>query len=121
MAEEKRSSSTRALEWFSWGLAAALIVWCIFGSRFAEPVLADEPLQVVEALCFDSFLGTPHPDTSPWSNAEAAYAPFRDRVQPFSCACVESSLGRASFRLKLVRLTPPTGPPHTSVAEYIVG
>lgn len=112
MSEPKKYSSARVLELLSCCLAAALVVYCVFGSAFAEPVLADEPLQVVEALCFDSLLGTFHPDTSPGSDTEVADAPFRDRVQLFSCSNVEVSLGRASHRLRLVRLTPPTGPPH---------
>jgi len=121
MAKAKNGSSAPAVELFSWWLTAALIAYCIFGSGFAEPVLADEPLQVVEALRFDSLLDTPHPDTSPLANQAATDAPFRDRVQPFSFADVEISLGRASFRLKRIRLTPPTGPPHPSLAEHIVG
>lgn len=112
MSEPKKYSSARALELLSCCLAAALVVWYVFGSAFAEPALADEPLQVVEALCFDSLLGTFHPDNSPGSDKEATDAPFRYRVQLFSCSSAEVSLGSASHRLRLVRLTPPTGPPH---------
>lgn len=112
MPEAKKSSLALALALFGWFIASGLFVWVFSSSRFAEASLADEPLQVVDRLDADDLQQPPPHHRSFDQDVETGDTLSRDHLRPPACNAVENPTGRALFRLKILRLTPPTGPPH---------
>jgi hypothetical protein len=111
MPEAKKSSLALALALFGWVIAAGVVVYAFSSYRFAEAFLADEPLQVIDRLDADDLQHPPPPHRSFDQDIETRDTLSRDHVRPPARTEVENPTGRALFRLKILRLTPPTGPP----------
>ncbi len=114
MQKARTSVSSLGLMSFAFVLmAAGLLTWSISDRFLNERLLADDPARVVEELDgFDS-----KDKTIPFSACRLGErAKNRDLLSPrrFSFPhMVEESPYGAICRLKMVRLTPPIGPPPT--------
>ena len=117
MLKDRKSSLALPLALFGWFIAVGLFVWVFSSHPFAEAFSADEPLQVVDNPDADDLQHPPTHHMSFDQGIETGDNLSRDHVRPpFACNEVENPMGRALFRLKILPLTPPTGPPkHTAL------
>jgi hypothetical protein len=103
---------------FAWFLAG-LALWGIFSPVPVEAFVFDDPVQIEEGSESVVFQGASPPCWPCSADSATRNTPLLSLVCLASSPAAENSLAGAIFRLKLVRLHPPVGPPRTFFAEPV--
>ena len=120
MAEWKKPATAFQVLLFAW-LLAGTALWMLIVTAPAQSVALDDPLGIDECPGANALQGTSLPYW-PWA---AGREPRDDPLPrlavlpPFLAA--RDSLAGAIFRLQLVRLHPPVGPPCAVFAGQLTG
>ena len=120
MAEWKKPAKAFRVLLFSW-LLAATALWMLIATAPAQSVVLDDPLGIDECPGTHALQGTSLPYCPPATGREARTDPLPHLavLPPFLAA--GDSLAGAIFRLQLVRLHPPVGPPCARFAVQLTG
>jgi len=111
MPEEKKRLTTPTIAFFAW-LLAGVALWVLFVPVPVESFILDDNLGIDEVPGSQAFQGASPPFWPFAADGDSSCAPLPRlaRSHPF-LAAGNSPAGGAIFRLKLVRLHPPVGPP----------
>ncbi len=110
MMEGRKPATAFRVLLFAWFLAG-MALWNLFVSAPAQPFAIDEPPGIGEGACPHALQGTSHPCCPFPAGRDPRMASLPHLVAlPFALAA-GSPLAAAIFRLQLVRLHPPVGPP----------
>ena len=105
---------------FAWVLAG-FALWVILVPAPVEAFVVDDPVQIDEGSGSEAFQGASPPCWPCSVDRASRNTPHLSLVRLPSSPATENSLAGAIFRLKLVRLHPPVGPPRTFFAEPVTG
>lgn len=105
---------------FAW-FVAGLVLWAIIVPAPVESFVVDDPVQIDEPSESEAFQGASPPCWPCAADRAIRNTPLLDPVRLLSSPAAENSLAGAIFRLKLVRLHPPVGPPRAFFAEPVTG
>jgi hypothetical protein len=95
---------------FAW-FFAGLVLWVVLVPAPVESFVVDDPTQIEERSESEAFQGASPPCWPCTADRANRNTPLLGLVHLPSSPAAESSLAGAIFRLKLVRLHPPLGPP----------
>ena len=104
-------------KWFLGGLA----LWVIFVPAPVESFVVDDPVQIDEGSESEAFQGASPPCWPCAADRATRNTPRLSLVRLPSSPVAKDFLAGAIFRLRLVRLHPPVGPPRTFFAEPVTG
>jgi len=100
---------------FAWFLAG-LALWVILLPAPVEAFLVDDPVQIDEGSEPEAFQGASPPCWPSAAESTSRNTPIFGLVRLPASPAAQNSLAGAIFRLKLVRLHPPVGPPRAFFA-----
>jgi len=100
---------------FAWFLAG-LALWVILVPAPVEAFLVDDPVQIDEGSEPEAFQGASPPCWPSAAEGASRNTPLFGLVRLPASPAAQYSLAGAIFRLKLVRLHPPVGPPRAFFA-----
>lgn len=105
---------------FAW-FFAGVALWVFFVAAPVEAFVVDDPVQIDEESGSGAFQGASPPCWPCAAERAPRNTPLPSLVRLPSSPAAENPLAGAIFRLKLVRLHPPVGPPRTFFAEPVTG
>ena len=110
MLAGKKRLTTFPIASFAW-LLAGVALWVLFVPAPVESFIIDDNLGIDEVPDSQALQGTPPPFWPLVAGVEGWNAPLHRLVKPHPSLVAGDSPAGAIFRLKLVRLHPPVGPP----------
>ena len=102
-------------------IVTGLFLWVVSHAGIVDSFVVDDPLQIVGKCDSDDFQDIPtlcRVDTETGKTDEAS---FKALSHGPSCPAPGSFLAQGIFRLRLVRVNPSIGPPHTSFPPQATG
>jgi hypothetical protein len=120
MVEQKKPLTNFDMVVFAW-LLVGLTLWVLFVPAPVQSFVLDETVQLEEGSESEAFQGV-SPACWLWASDQAnKNEPLLCPVSPDSSPTAEDVLAGILFRLRLVRLHPPVGPPRTFFATPATG